>query len=59
MPGRADWTLVFAPILSKVTPAGEEVGLVKEGRGWKTGLGLHLKRSEALVALPYIYLLEE
>jgi hypothetical protein len=46
--GRADWTLVFAPIFSKVTPAGEEAGLVEEGRGWQTGLGLHLKKVQSI-----------
>ena len=42
--GGVDRMLVFAPILSKVTPAGEEAGLVEEGQGWQTGLGLHLKK---------------
>ncbi len=31
-------------LVEKVMPMGEEMGLVEEGRGWQTGLGLHLKK---------------
>jgi len=34
-------------LFAKVTPMGEEMGLVKEERGWRVGLGLHLKKLQS------------